>query len=225
MIVIADCKNWARDFGDRLQTLLPNEDIEFISSKDAVTIDRLLALNPRYIFFPHWSYIIPEAIYDTFECVIFHMTDLPFGRGGSPLQNIISRGIKKTKLSAFQCVKELDAGPLYLKRDLALDGKASDIYNRAYEIILDMICAIVRTTPKPTPQSGPVTNFSRRTPADSNILTASTLEGIYDTIRMLDAEGYPLAFLDSEHFRLEFSNAKLNDTMIEANVTIRMKNK
>ncbi len=26
-----------------------------------------------------------------FECVCFHMTDVPYGRGGSPLQNLIIR--------------------------------------------------------------------------------------------------------------------------------------
>jgi methionyl-tRNA formyltransferase len=44
------------------------------------------------------------------------MTDLPFGRGGSPLQNLISRKIYNTKLSAIRVVKELDAGPVFLKK-------------------------------------------------------------------------------------------------------------
>ena len=46
------------------------------------------------------------------------MTDLPYGRGGSPLQNLIVRGHKHTMISAIKCVKELDAGPIYLKKPL-----------------------------------------------------------------------------------------------------------
>ena len=42
------------------------------------------------------------------------MTDLPFGRGGSPLQNLIVRGYKETMLSAIKCVGEVDAGPIYI---------------------------------------------------------------------------------------------------------------
>ena len=34
------------------------------------------------------------------------MTDLPFGRGGSPLQNLIINGYKKTKYLQFE-LKEL----------------------------------------------------------------------------------------------------------------------
>ena len=32
-----------------------------------------------------------QEIHENYKCIIFHMTDLPFGRGGSPLQNLISR--------------------------------------------------------------------------------------------------------------------------------------
>ena len=42
------------------------------------------------------------------------MTDLPYGRGGSPSKSII-RGLKTTKITAFKCVAEIDAGPVYLK--------------------------------------------------------------------------------------------------------------
>ena len=59
------------------------------------------------------------------------MTDLPFGRGGSPLQNLITRGISKTKISALRCNEEIDAGPIYLKRPLSLHGSAEEIYQLA----------------------------------------------------------------------------------------------
>jgi len=37
------------------------------------------------------------------------MTDVPYGRGGSPLQNLIVRGHTETKLTALRCVRDLDA--------------------------------------------------------------------------------------------------------------------
>jgi len=45
------------------------------------------------------------------------MTDLPFGRGGSPLQNLIERGIKKTKISAIKVDGGIDTGDIFFKRD------------------------------------------------------------------------------------------------------------
>ena len=51
----------------------------------------LSVMQPRYIFFPHWSQLVPAEITEMYDCVCFHMTDVPFGRGGSPLQNLIKR--------------------------------------------------------------------------------------------------------------------------------------
>ena len=63
------------------------------------------------------------------------MSDLPYGRGGSPLQNLIIREHRKTMISAIQCVKEIDAGPVYLKKPLSLEGSAEEIFICANHII------------------------------------------------------------------------------------------
>ena len=41
------------------------------------------------------------------------MTDVPYGRGGSPLQNLIVRGYSEIKLTVLQMVKAFDAGLVY----------------------------------------------------------------------------------------------------------------
>ncbi len=133
------------------------------SEKSDLTFQRLKELNPKYVFFPFWSEYIPSEIYENFECIVFHMTDLPFGRGGNPLQNLIVRGYKKTKVSALKCVKEIDAGSIYLKKDLDISyGSADEIYDRAYDIIIDdMIPHILKYNPMPIPQKGEVVVFER----------------------------------------------------------------
>ncbi len=78
------------------------------------------------------------------ECVCFHMTDVPYGRGGSPLQNLIVRGHRETRLTALRMTSELDAGPVYLKRNLSLEGGAEEIYLRASALSAEMIQQIVR---------------------------------------------------------------------------------
>ena len=61
----------------------------YLDNKNLFTIGYLREKKIKKIFIPHWSFIIPKEIYQNFECILFHMTDLPFGRGGSPLQNLI----------------------------------------------------------------------------------------------------------------------------------------
>ena len=59
---------------------------------------------------------------------------------------------------------------------------------------------------------------------DGNISRIKDLETLFDYIRMLESEGYPKAFLETEHFIFEFSRASLKRGRIIADVVIRPKN-
>lgn len=180
--------------------------------------------DPRYIFFPHWSHIISAEIYENYECVMFHMTDLPYGRGGSPLQNLIVRGHTETKLTAFKCVKGIDAGPIYLQRELSLNGAAWEIYDRASDLIEEMIAEVVAKNMTPVPQDGVPTFFKRRTPDQSNLGSRQsdkyTSADVYNHIRMLDAPGYPHAFIEENGIRYQFTDAQLAGDSVTAKVVI-----
>ena len=182
-------------------------------------------LKPRFIFFPHWSWRISNDVLNQNECVCFHMTDLPYGRGGSPLQNLIVRGKKSTKISALRMVPELDAGPIYMKRDLPLYGSAQEIYTRAADIIFEMIKDIVEITPTPKEQTGPITHFDRRNPKDSELPYRGDLDMLYDHIRMLDAETYPPAFITHGDYLIKFSEVSLENDTLKSRVIISRKPK
>lgn len=191
-----------------------------INSKEQLVFGNLEILSPEFIFFPHWSSIITADIYNHFNCVVFHMTDLPYGRGGSPLQNLIVRGATKTMISAIKVGKGIDTGDIYLKKELSLAGTAEEIFMRAGKVIYEMMKEILETLPVPKKQEGEVVLFKRRTPAESNLSEINTLESVYDFIRMLDADGYPHAFIENEYFRFEFTRASLKSESIIADVRI-----
>lgn len=206
--VVAQSKTWNASLVSNLKKLTGFEVIE-ITNPTQITFEFLNDLNPKFVFFPHWSSLISKDVYENFKCIIFHMTDLPFGRGGSPLQNLIERGFRETKMCAIECVKELDAGPIYLKRSLSLDGSAQEIFCRAATVIEKMIVEIVEKESQPTQQVGEVVVFKRRTPSESDISNLRSVDEIYNFIRMLDADGYPHAFIKFGDFRIEFRNAKI----------------
>ena len=183
-------------------------------------------MNLNTFFFPHWSYIITPEIFENFECVVFHMTDLPFGRGGSPLQNLILQGFENTKLSALRCEGELDAGPVYLKKDLNLNGSANEIYLRASKVILKMILEISDGKIEPEPQKGKPVLFQRRRPEQSNIQNAdiSSLDDIFNFIRMLDADGYPKAYLEVQGYTVEFSRVNIEKKKLIGTFTLYKNN-
>lgn len=176
----------------------------------------------RYVFFLHWSEIVPHEVIKRWECVCFHMTDVPYGRGGSPLQNLISIGHRETKLTALRMTEELDAGPVYLKAPLSLEGStAEEIYMRASKLSCEMAIVIARDEMEPQLQQGEATVFKRRTKAQSLLpVESNDLLKIHDHIRMLDANGYPKAFLEIGNYRLEFSRAALYQDGVQADVTI-----
>ncbi len=200
------------------------EKVYLISKKEELTAELLQKLQPRYVFFPHWSFLIRDAIFTAYPCVVFHMTDLPYGRGGSPLQNLIVRGHKETKISAIKVVKELDAGPVYLKAALSLDGSAREIFERCVPIVEEMMVKIATENPQPEAQQGEVSTFKRRTPEQGNLLALDSVEAVYDYIRMLDAPGYPSAFIENNQVKFEFFEVKRNaDNTLSAHVRISEK--
>jgi methionyl-tRNA formyltransferase len=223
--IIVSEKEWNKELISALKNQHKSVNWLLINTRSDFNTTVLRTLKVNKIFIPHWSYIIPEDIYSNYECIVFHMTDLPYGRGGSPLQNLIERGHTVTKISALKVVKELDAGPIYLKRELRLSGTAQEIFSKANDVIEGMINAILSNDLIPIEQSGEVVNFKRRKPEDSNINELEDLKKVYDYIRMLDADGYPHAFLETSNLKLEFTKAHFNtdDEIITAHVRILKK--
>lgn len=217
--IVASCKPWHKPAFELLKSEV-NANWLWVTTHHEL-LAAVNSCSPRYIFFLHWNWHAPKDIWSRSECVCFHMTDLPYGRGGSPLQNLIVAGYKETQLTALRMVEEMDAGPVYAKRPLLLEGRAEDIYRRAGDLSFDIILWIIANEPEPVCQVGEVVAFKRRKPEQSVLPLDGNLEILHDHIRMLDAETYPLAFIEHGGFRLEFSKAELQDDEIIAKVTIR----
>ena len=208
-IVIATIKSWninnaqkfKQQYHDNLQTTI-------ITKKEELTYDLLENLQPLYVFFPEWSWMISESICNNFRCVVFHITDLPYGRGGSPLQNLIAKGIYKTKISAIKAVKELDAGDFYMKESVDIRfGSAEEIFSNCSDVIFShMIPHILNNNQVPCKQIGDVVLFKKKHDEESNLahVELKTLDAVYDCIRMFDGEGYPAAFFDFSNFIMTF---------------------
>jgi methionyl-tRNA formyltransferase len=220
-LLLLSSRPWNEGLADRLSAVLERP-IHTIVKPAELQLEAVAALDPEWIFVPHWSHLIPEAIWGRWPTVIFHMTDLPYGRGGSPLQNLIQRGHSSTMLTALRCTAELDAGPIYGKEPLSLQGTAEEIFLRADALIEAMITRIVREQPEPQPQQGEPVLFSRRKPEQSNLACCppGDLLACYDQIRMLDAEGYPHAFLEAHGLRLEFRRVGRRSDGLYADVRI-----
>ena len=219
-IVIATVKEWNINNYFELKKELENEySLYLLTNKDELSFENIEKINPKYIFFPHWSWIIPQKIYENYESILFHMTDLPYGRGGSPLQNLITNKIYNTKISAIKVTKELDEGDIYLKENFDISkGSAREIYENASNLIFsELIPKIIENNLIPTKQEGDIVLFKRRTPEQSNIKTLNdiSINNLYDFIRMLDAPSYPKAYLELDNLKIELSEVIIKDGKLE----------
>ena len=219
-IVIATVKEWNINNYFELKKELENEySLYLLTNKDELSFENIEKINPKYIFFPHWSWIIPQKIYENYESILFHMTDLPYGRGGSPLQNLITNKIYNTKISAIKVTKELDEGDIYLKENFDISkGSAREIYENASNLIFsELIPKIIENNLIPTKQAGEIVIFKRRTPEQSNIKTLNdiSINNLYDFIRMLDAPSYPKAYIELDNLKIELSEVIIKDGKLE----------
>lgn len=215
-IIIATIKEWNIENYFKIKNSYQERySFHLISNQDELTFEYLKKLNPKYIFFPHWSWIIEEEIYENFECIVFHMTDLPYGRGGSPFQNLIMNEVYDTKISALKVDGGLDTGDIYLKEDFDISiGSAEENFIKLSNIIFEKIIpSFLNEDLTPVKQCGEIIEFKRRKPNQSDIskLDKKSLNKLYDFIRMLDAEGYPRAYLEIEGIKIEFSEVQLKN--------------
>ncbi len=172
-------------------------------------------INPKLIFFPDWSWIIPNEIVQKYQCICFHESNLPKFRGGSPIQNQIIRGIKNTKTTSFIMNEKLDAGDILLQKDLSLEGSLDDIFSRMISNDYFLINKIINGKFKKQKQTGKITTYKRRKPKESELISLDfSKKYLYDFIRML-ADPYPNAFIKIGKKKIIFKDIKYNGKKLE----------
>jgi len=220
-IIIAAPNPWTLEKAKKFCSLHSDIKTHILTGRNELTVELLDNLQPDYVFFPHWSWYIQERIYENHNCVIFHPTNVPFGRGGTPIQNLIALGHKETVISAIKAAKEIDSGDVLLKHKMSLLGGGEEILLHMQDIIFEkMIPSILENKLKPIPQSGKPTIFKRRTPEMSELHSDMTISQIFDTIRMLDIVDYPNAFIKWGNYKISFSRPALRVGGIEATIKL-----
>ncbi len=174
------------------------------------------------IFFPFWSWKVSFDILSKYGCIGFHSAPLPYGQGGSPIQNMIRLGYKTTILCMFYMTNAFDGGDILSSREVSLTGSLSDIISGISSGIKGMISNYVEGT---TISHGSNTDyglvpmkFDRIT--ENYLPEKDTLDKVYDEIRMRDEDGHPKAYVYLGKWRIEFSKADFKDGYVTANAKI-----
>lgn len=219
MFLIVTKKNW--HYCNFLK--LKSKKFILINDKKKFTYKNLKKINPKLIFFPHWSWKVPKKIIANFKCICFHETKLPYGRGGSPIQNLILRNKRNTKICAIEMNDIIDSGNIILSKKLSLEGSAQSIFERSSKIIFEMIRLISKKNKiRSQPQRGKIVQFSRLKNNSELNYKVNSLNQLYNHIRMLDADTYKKVYIVKNNIKIQISNATKTKNSIIASVKINL---
>ena len=102
----------------------------------------------------------------------------------------------------------LDAGPVYSKIVVSLQGSLSKIFERINIATNSLISELVENDVVPFDQQGKPHIFNRITESDNELPKDLNLKQVYDRVRMLDHEDYPNAFIYHGKMKIEFFGAE-----------------
>ena len=218
-IIFASSKKWFFK-SQKVKNFLKNNEAIIISDKKKLNKNIIKKINPSFIFFPHWSYKVNTNIIKNYNCICFHTAPLPYGRGGSPIQNLIKRNYKKTPLCALKMTNKIDAGPIFLKKNISLNGNLDQIFERISSTIIKMVEILIKKKIKPVEQKGKVFFFKRFKKKESEIKNEKNIIEIYNKIRMLDSEEYPKAYIKINKFKFYLSKANIRKNTLSCDAKI-----
>ena len=169
-----------------------------------------------FCFCLSYERLLPAATRALFQhTLVVHESDLPQGKGWSPLTWQILEGRERIAVTLFEATDGLDSGVIYAQRWLDFQGHELVDELRAAQATatLDLCRWFVDQYPaslaQARPQEGEETFYPRRRREDSRLDPDKTLAEQFNLLRVVDEERYP-AFVEhcGELFKLSIVRIK-----------------
>lgn len=216
-VIFCGYRDWALNVINNIKSHPRIKGYKIISSKKKYDDEfNELVENTDIIIFLGWSWIIPKEVTQNHLCLGVHPSDLPNYRGGSPIQNQIIDGVTKTKVSLMTLDEKLDAGSVWLKKDLDLNGdNIESVFKNIENSTIALFEIFFNTYPNinPTEQNLELGSYFKRRNAEQSRLEIDdfkykSLKDIYNFVRCL-TDPYPNAYLqDKKGNKLIFKEVK-----------------
>lgn len=145
--------------------------------------------------------------------LVVHESDLPQGRGMSPLSWQVLAGRSSIPIVLIEAVEALDAGNIYYRDTIELNG--DELVDELRELQADktmhLIERFIRNYPNNTgtPQVGVGSVYKRRMPEDSQLSINESILSQINLLRICDNERYPAFFeYQGQRYELRIKKAK-----------------
>ena len=216
-ILCVSYRKWALDIYDNLASTTDHIYL-IIRTKKQYNKEIIRDFKPDIILYYGWSWFVDNDIISNYKCIMLHPSPLPKYRGGSPIQNQIINGEKKSAVSLFFMNDKMDEGNIIAQEEISLEGSLDDIFKRitntGFRLTKDKILNVKNIISIPQDNQF-ATYCKRRTPQESEItfeeITSQPATYLYNKIRML-ADPYPNAFIRTiDGKRLVIKEVKIID--------------
>lgn len=162
-----------------------------------------------FCFYLSFSKIVPAETLSKFKHnLVVHESDLPAGRGWSPLSWQILEGRKEIAIVMFEANDEVDGGSIYFRDLMKFDGSelVDELRGIQADATLKLCDEFIKNYPTlkgAVKQSGESTFYARRSPADSQLDSDKSLREQFNLIRIADNASYPVYFeIDGNFYEL-----------------------
>jgi len=181
-------KSWFIPFGDKLK-----KELEYLGHQVIYVFDKNNIEQGDICFLLSCTQIVEERyLKKNNHNIVVHASDLPHGKGFSPMQWQILEGKDEIVLTLFEVVKEVDAGPYYLKEKLSFDGTELyiELREKLAEKIIQMCIQYIENINhlKAMSQVGEESFYPRRKEKDDEIAINKSIKGQFNHFRIADNE-------------------------------------
>jgi methionyl-tRNA formyltransferase len=175
--------------------------LNFCLDNDLSIISEVENIRPcEYLFLISCTTLLsPEKTKDIGLVCVVHESDLPKGRGWSPLAWQILEGKSEIVVSAIACAEKVDSGDILAQRILKLDGsELSDEINKKAFLAKAFLVLDVINHPNQRPQVGCPTYYPKRTPKDSRLDPDKSIREQFNLLRVCE-DRFPAFFDLNDH--------------------------
>lgn len=131
--------------------------------------------------------------------LVIHESDLPKGRGMSPLTWQILEGSNKIPITLLEATEKVDAGVIYKRDFIFLEGHEllSEIKDKQGWATINLVIWFVENYPQSSQgqqQNGTPSFYKRRTEVDSKLDIEKSISDQFNLLRVCDNNRYPAYF-------------------------------
>lgn len=130
--------------------------------------------------------------------LVIHESNLPKGKGWSPLTWQVLKGKKRIPITLFEAAEKVDAGEIYLQSYIELTGNEllPEIKDLQGKMTIDLILKFLKNPYKikGKVQKGVSTFYSKRTSQDSKLNIEKSIKDQFNLLRVCDNDRYPAFF-------------------------------